>query len=115
MTQLTLDSAESEARKRDGLDAIESHDGAFVRMMRCHAMLISQERGWVTSDDLRVVAAQQRLEPAHPNTWGAIFRGPCWQIVGRRKSAVPGNHAREIKVWRYEPDQEGEHGAASER
>jgi hypothetical protein len=99
--QLTLDSRLSAALKADGLDAIELSSQSFVEAMRAEAKRISKERGWVSSDDLRVYASQHNLEPTHQNSWGAIFRGPCWQVVGRRKSAVPGNHAREIKVWQY--------------
>lgn len=70
--------------------------------MREHARTISDRSGFVTSDNLRVIADELGLTPANQNTWGAIFRGPHWKIVGRKKSAVPSSHAREIKVWKYE-------------
>lgn len=101
MTQLTLDGRLSAALKEEGLDAIERTSQSFVDLMRAEAQRISMERGMVTSDDLRVYASQCDLKPSHPNAWGSIFRGPRWQVVGRRKSAVPSSHHREIKVWQY--------------
>ena len=102
--QLTLDSRLSATLKEEGLDAIEASGQEFLRLMRAEAMRISGGRGWVTSDDLRVYASQNNLEPIHQNVWGGIFRGPKWKVVGRRKSAVPDSHSREIKVWQYVAD-----------
>jgi len=97
---LTLDAAQGERLKQEGLDAVE-HDGEFLLLMRKHAIEISRSSGFVTTDNLRVIADKMGLVPRSPNSWGGIFRGPKWKIIGRQKSAVPGNHAREIKVWRY--------------
>lgn len=99
MTQLSL--TEGRLLKEQGQILVSSNNQHFLALMREEARRISDERGWVSSDDLRVYASQLDLEPTHPNAWGAIFRCPRWQVVGRRKSAVPGNHAREIKVWQY--------------
>ena len=101
MTQLTLDAQLASALKIDGLNAIERTDGSFVQTMRNVAIAISQQRGCVTSDDLRVHASQHDITPVHPNSWGAVMRGPKWKVVGRRKSAVPENHSREIKIFQY--------------
>lgn len=92
---------EGHALKAAGQDLVESHNETFVSLMRAEAKRISKERGWLTSDDLRVYASQLDLKPAHPNCWGSIMRGPQWKVVGRRKSAVPENHSREIRVWQY--------------
>lgn len=100
MTQLSLD--EGVRLKIQGLDALED-DHRFLDTMREAAIRISHESGFVTSDNLRVLADKLGLKPKHPNAWGALFRGPHWTIIGRQKSAVPGNRAREIKVWRYAP------------
>ncbi len=101
--QLTLDSAEGQQLKTDGQAIVEEHNSLFVDAMRTEAKRISAERGFVSSDDLRLIAQQWGIEPKHQNAWGAIFRGKGWKIVGRRRSTVPGNHAREIKIWQYEP------------
>lgn len=97
--QLSLE--QGRALKDDGLASVSENNTEFLAIMRAEARRISDVRGWVTSDDLRVYASQLDLEPTHQNAWGAIFRGPQWKVVGHRKSAVPGNHAREIKIWQY--------------
>lgn len=101
MMQLSL--TEGLSLKDSGIDRVSSNNTAFISLMRAEAIRISDQRGWVTSDDLRVYAAQLNLEPTHQNCWGGVFKGPYWKVVGRRKSAVPQGHAREIKIWAYEP------------
>jgi hypothetical protein len=100
MTQLTLDAAQGEQLKQAGLASAES-DASFLSTMRDVAQEISQASGFVTSDNLRIVADKMGLSPRSPNSWGAIFHGKHWQVIGRCKSAVPGNHRREIKMWRW--------------
>ena len=97
--QLSL--ADAEAAKRTGLDAVEVSDERFVRFMRIAARSIALHSGAVSTDELRVVAEQWNLSPHSPNTWGAILRGKDWEVIGRKKSAVVSNHAREIRVYRY--------------
>jgi hypothetical protein len=99
MTQLSL--ADAEAAKRTGLDAVEMNDADFVRVMRTYAEGVSLMNGEVSTDDLRQAATQHGIEPHSPNTWGAILRGKDWEVIGRKKSAVVSNHAREIRVYRY--------------
>lgn len=99
MMQLSLE--EGRKLKQEGLDRVAEDNTEFLLKMRYEAMRISQERGWVSSDDLRVYASQLDLAPTHQNAWGCLFKGPNWKVVGRRKSAVPGNHAREIRIWQY--------------
>jgi hypothetical protein len=89
--------------KEEGLDSVSENNKAFLALMRAEARRLADQRGWVTSDDLRVYASQLNLEPTHQNAWGAVFKGPRWKVVGRRKSAVPQGHAREIKIWSYTP------------
>ncbi len=89
--------------KRYGLDLVETHNPDFVHLVRGYAKEYSLLNGHVTSDDCRLWANLNNIYPLHPNAWGAVFRGPSWSVVGRTKSRIPSNHAREIKVWRYEP------------
>lgn len=98
--QLSL--PEGRQRKIAGMDAIETASMDFVRAMRETAILISQQAGMVSSDELRVAADDMGLQPHHQNVWGVVFRGPHWVPVGRKRSAIPGNHHREIRVWRYQ-------------
>ena len=89
------------ALKEDGLDNISSNNKSFLALMRAEAVRIASQRGWVTSDDLRVYASELNIEPTHCNAYGAIFKGVRWKVIGRRKSAVPSSHAREVKIWAY--------------
>ncbi len=99
--QLSLEQGRS--LKEEGLDSVSENNKAFLALMRAEARRLADQRGWVTSDDLRVYASQLNLEPTHQNAWGAVFKGTQWKVVGRRKSAVPQGHAREIKIWAYTP------------
>lgn len=101
MTQLTLDSYAGAALKEAGLDQVEG-DAEFLWFMRDAAKAISAVKGRVTSDDLREIATNLGKVPRSSHSWGAIFRGNEWKMTGRCKSAVPGNHSREIKIWRWE-------------
>lgn len=103
MTQLTLsDAADGSMMKGQGQEQSEEHGSAFIAYMRQQAIAISDQAGFVSSDNLRVIAAGLGLVPHSANVWGSIFRGPHWKIVGRQKSQLPGNHAREIRIWKYE-------------
>lgn len=99
--QLTLDAAHGEALKQAGLDAVED-DAPFVQTMREIARQISDRSGMVTSDNLRIIADKMGLAPRSDHSWGGIFRGKQWKIIGRCKSALPSNHRRELKIWRWE-------------
>ncbi len=88
--------------KQLGLDLAELHDGAWLESMRAHAKRISAECGMVTTDDLRLYGASYGLYSMSPNSYGAIFRGKGWTMVGRKKSIIPSNHARELKIWKWE-------------
>ena len=87
------------AGKKAGIDRVEEHNLSFVELMRREARRIARATGKVSSDDLRRYARVSGLEPEHPNCWGSVFRGPEWVCIGRMKSKLVSNHAREIRVW----------------
>jgi len=101
MEQTVLDLPAGEVEKASGLALVEMANQEFVDRMRAEAVRICDATGAVSTDDLRARAVALGIVPRHQNAWGAIFRGKAWRMVGRRKSAVPGNHAREIRVWSY--------------
>src|SRR6185295_17932867 len=104
MTQLTLtDACTADALKREGRDAIEQTDRAFIVTMRGIAKGISQESGFVSIDNLRVHADRMGWQPKHPNSWGSVMKGKGWTIIRYQKSALPRNHARLIALWKWEP------------
>ena len=103
MTQLTLkDACTADALKEQGLTSVAVNAENFVAIMRATARRISEESGFVSSDNLRLIADSLGLVPHHPNAWGSVFAGKNWREIGRQKSKLPGNHGREIRVWRYE-------------
>jgi len=98
MMQLTL----GESFKREGQEAVEDTNAAFVKTMRLVAHNIATIRGQVTSDDLREEAKRVGLKPQHENAWGSIWRERGWRVMGYTKSWLPSNHARRIAVWEWE-------------
>jgi hypothetical protein len=89
-----------EERKAEGLAIIEAHHGDFLSLMRTRAREIATEKGSVTSDDLRAYAACWGIEPEHRNCWGAVWRPSEWRYVGFKKSTLPSNHSRMVRVWK---------------
>ncbi len=92
------------AAREAGKDLVEEHGESFVEVMRREAIRIAQEKGAVTCDDLRGYAAARGFYPRHQNTWGSIFRGPEWKSAGFIQSRLVSNHARIIRIWKYEPN-----------
>lgn len=86
----------------EGIERVESNNPRFVDYMRDIAMEISIEQGQVSTDDLREHASELGIQPVHQNAWGAVFKSRGWVQVGRKASRWPSNHAREIRVWRYD-------------
>jgi len=98
MTQLAL----GLARKKAGQDRLEqSVDAEFIQMMRERARKISADAGQVSTDELRAWASARGIEPHSQNSWGCIFRGDGWYIIGYKKSGIATNHGRELKIWRW--------------
>ncbi len=102
MTQLSLDTAQGEILKKQGQATVIAGSLSFVQFMQAQAIEISDKCGFVSSDNLRVIAEELGMVPHHPNVWGSIFRGKHWRVIGRKKSAVVGNHGRSISIWRHD-------------
>lgn len=100
--QLTLDAAAGEAAKAAGQDLTEGTQESFIARMREAAIDICRRTGSVSTDELRVYAEAHGIAPpVNRNAYGAIFRGPHWVEIGRKRSAIVSNHAREIRIWSY--------------
>lgn len=104
MTQLTLDAAHGQRLKEAGMDKVACHNECFVHTMREYAKRQCKLYGMVTTDDLRMHATAYGLYPNHPNAWGSILKGKGWTAIGRQPSKLPGNHHREIRVWKWSGD-----------
>ena len=85
----------------EGQRRVELHSGGFVGYVRDHAIAISKRHGAVSSDDLRLFAHAERIEPQHPNAWDAVFQGKRWECIGIKRSAVITNPGRAIRLWRW--------------
>lgn len=88
-------------RKEEGIAAVSANADTFVQTMRRAAVGFSNRSGSVSADDLRGYAMVCDLRPHHQNAWGAIFKGPGWKCIGRKRSECASNRAREIRVWRW--------------
>ena len=89
-----------EVLKQSGIKKVTANNREWIDWIRAKAAQIALKAGVVSADDLRNVAVAHGREPAHPNAWGAVFRGSDWEIVGRKKSATPSAHSRTINVYR---------------
>ena len=87
--------------KWQGIELVYENNRTFVDGMRLVAKAIVKARGRVSSDDLREVASKLKIAPDHCNAWGSITKGKIWKCIGRKKSELPSNHGREIRVWSF--------------
>lgn len=92
---------DGDALKTEGQAQVAEHNHVFMETMRTFARNHAVHHGSVTSDDLRLYAAEHGLVPKHPNAWGAIFHGKGWKAVGYTRSKLPSNHARTVRVWEW--------------
>lgn len=90
--------------KQLGLYRVASHNKALVGLARAVAKEICGRVGQVTIDQVRDHPAMAGIEPSSPNFWGCLFLEKGWHCIDRQHSVRRTNHAREIKVWRYEGD-----------
>lgn len=71
---------------------------------QCTAIAIAKQKGEVTADD--VVAAFNQVGVDLPgtigNAMGSLFRGRHWRHAGTKSSTRITNHARLMRVWRWE-------------
>lgn len=100
MIQLSL--AEGQQLQREGQETVAAKNEKLLGIMRRIAKSYSHAFGYVTTDDLRAFAVQNSLYPTHHNFWGSVLKGKGWTVIGRQPSKLPGNHHREIRVWKWE-------------
>ena len=84
--------------KEEGMAAAAENKPIPLEIARQVAKRIASKRGCVEMD--QVMAELQFMDIA-PGPWcGSVFSGKDWIFTGSRiRSARPGNHARELKVW----------------
>ena len=89
-------------QKQLGLYRVESSNKALVRLARAIAKEICGRVGKVSMDDVRSDPRMAGFTPSSPNFWGSVFMEKGWRCIDRTQSTRRENHAREIKVWRFE-------------
>jgi len=82
-----------------GIGEVIKNNLQFISYARNIATIVVLVNGTVTCDDVRMVTEYFKIKPHHRNVWGGIFRESRWKCVGRKKSALITNHAREIRIW----------------
>ena len=85
-----------------GLDIAASAREDDLHLARAIAKLIAGVGGTCHADQLGAELELRGIDlgPAA----GSVFRQACWEFTGQRiRSSRKSNHAREIKVWRYNP------------
>ena len=92
MSQLTLDAA---------LAHVDLNNLSWLQWARGEAQSISDQRGSVTTDNLREVSDRYGFQPDSPHAWGAVFKCAGWRCIGRQRSRYPSSNGRFIGVWRY--------------
>lgn len=98
-----FDYAKSKEAKDAGMALAASHAVDKLAIARSIAVQIATNGdGTCTADQVGKVLKAQSIKIG---PWaGSIFKDGNWQFTGNRiLSKRISNHAREIKVWRYEP------------
>jgi len=96
-----FDNAASHSAKNSGMElAAENAQDHLSRAREIAASIALRGNGTCNADQVLM-----EFPSVSPGPWcGSIFRGKEWVFTGERiHSSRVSNHAREIKVWRYEP------------
>ena len=94
-----FDAAGARAARDRGITQAADGKAAWLEDVRQYALSIIDQRGEVTSDDLR---RRFTLEAGwHFNTWGAVFKDRRFAWTGRyATSAIVAGHGNQIRIWR---------------
>jgi len=85
-----------------GLASVEWNNREFVDAGREILDAIIRTHGSATMDDVREVMTALKLEPRHPNTYGAIVKDPRYVCIGVRQSKNPSRRGGTQHVWAHE-------------
>ena len=98
MEQQTFNLPAAREARDSGIKQVALNNDYFLTEARCVAKEIASRRGSVTSDDVR---REARLEPLHPNAWGAVFKDPDFEWTGEyRQSQSVSRHGGMQRVWK---------------
>lgn len=98
-----FDYSQSVSAKKEGMELAASHAGDKLRLARELAWKIAVNGDGTVNMD-KVGAEMSKYGITTGNWAGSVFKEPCWVFTGIRiRSSRITAHAREIKVWRYQP------------
>ena len=97
-----FDASEGEKLKEAGMSLAASNKNDILTKARLIAVEIAKRNGGhCSADDVRFELTKRGFNSLGPAA-GSLFKSVAWKFTGERiKSKFTGNHAREIKVWRY--------------
>ena len=101
MNQLAFNLDQAIVMRDQGIRQVAKNNSQFLQVARHVAKQFALRHGEVTSDDIRKRCV---LSPAHPNAWGAVFRGKEWVSTGYRTSHAVSRHGGMQRVWRLRND-----------
>lgn len=87
------------------LDLFQVRDAVFLEHCRALAVLVAQEQGKVSINDIR--SRVQMPAHMHPSVLGAVFKSKKFTAVGFTEATHPQAHARVVRVYQL-TNQEGE-------
>lgn len=93
-----MQALEGRAIKERQLDMFEQRDHLFLERCRALAVMVCQQRGQVSINDIRQII---EVPPGvHPSVLGAVFRTKQFTKVGLTEASHPQAHARVIRVYK---------------
>lgn len=98
MTTL-LDLMDGPALRDAALDAHEANKPTFLERCREAARAIAIREGEVTINEVRKAVAPIPQD-IHPSVFGAVFRGPEWEVVGMTQATHTAARARRVLVYK---------------
>ena len=99
-----------EVLKDAGISLVASNNLQWLQVVRLWAKGFYEYQGFVTADDVRFMCELYNFWPQHRNAFGAIFRSREWRQIGIKRSMHAPNHAREIRIWAYDPQEHENNG-----
>jgi hypothetical protein len=93
----TADLAAGRAMRERQLDIFEQQDHQFLERCRTLAVLVCQQRGQASINDIRAII---EVPPGvHPSVLGAVFRTKQFKKIGLCEASHKEAHARVIRVY----------------
>ena len=98
MIQTAINLTEAITLTVQGIRQVAEKHKEVLEVARNIARSLAISKYEITSDDVR---RECKLQPLHPNAWGAVFRDPAVKWTGKfSKSHIVSRHAGLQRIWR---------------